>query len=95
MLPLRHGQEKHKEKVNVVGSRTASKRDIEKVYPKKDFIAKLRRLADLLERSKGFRLQVAGTRITVPKRAIINIEHERGAGEEEVEFQLKWKIPRR
>ena len=83
------------EEVNVAGSRTASKRDIEKVYPKRDFIVKLRRLADVLERSKRFRLQVAGTRITVPKQAIINIEHERGAGEEELEFQLKWKVTRR
>lgn len=79
----------------MAGSRTASKRDIEKVYPTKDSIAKLRRLADSLEGGEPFRLQVAGTRITVPKQAIINIEHERGAGEEELEFQLKWKIPRR
>ena len=79
----------------MAGSRTARKRDVEKAYPKKDFIAKLRRLADALERGRPFRLQVAGTRITVPKQAIINIEHERGAGEEEIEFQLKWKIARR
>ena len=79
----------------MAGLRTARKRDVEKAYPKNDFIAKLRRLANALERGRPFRLQVAGTRIAAPKQAIINIEHERGAGEEEVEFQLKWKITRR
>ena len=73
-------------------SKITRKRDIEKAYPKKDFIAKLRRLADALERDQPFRLQVAGQRIAVPKQAIINIEHERGAQEEEIEFQIKWKI---
>ena len=62
-------------------SKTTRKRDIEKAYPKKDFIAKLRRLADALERDQPFRLQVAGQRIAVPKQAIINIEHERCAPE--------------
>ena len=81
----------------MAGSGKALQRDVETAYPKKDFIAKLRRLADTLERGQRFRLQVAGTRIAVPMQAIINIEHEheRGAGEEEVEFQLKWKIPQR
>ena len=76
-------------------SRKTRQRDVEKTYPKKDFIAKLRRLADSLERGEPFRIQVAGRRIAVPTQAIINIEHERGADEEEVEFQLKWKIVRR
>lgn len=79
----------------MAGSRKARKRDVEKAYPKKDFIAKLRRLADALERGQPFHLQVAGRRIAVPRQALISIEHECGAGEEEVEFQLKWKITRR
>lgn len=65
-------------------------RDIEKDYPTKQFIAKLRRLADCLEQGKRFRIQVAGERVSVPPAAIINIEHERGASGEEIEFQLKW-----
>ena len=36
---------------------------------------------------------MAGERVAVPPDAIINIEHEQGDGEEEVEFQLKWKLP--
>ena len=66
------------------------KRDIEKNYPQKQFVAKLRRLADCVEQGKRFRIQVAGERISIPPNAIINIEHERGDTEEEVEFQLKW-----
>jgi amphi-Trp domain-containing protein len=68
-----------------------SKRDIEKNYPSKQFVQKLRRLADCIEQGKRFRIQVAGERVMVPADAIINIEHERGADEEEIEFQLKWK----
>lgn len=66
-------------------------RDIEKVYPKKDFIKKLRRLADALEKDKKINIQVAGERIYIPKGAIIDIEHEKGKTEEEIEFQIKWK----
>ncbi len=66
-------------------------RDIEKSYPKSEFIAKLRRLADALEKDKRFEIQIAGERIYVPKRAIFNIEHEREDGNEEIEFQIKWE----
>jgi amphi-Trp domain-containing protein len=66
-------------------------RDIEKVYTTKQFVAKLRRLADALETGKPFSIQVAGESIRVPDDAVFNVEHERGGDEEEVEFQLKWK----
>jgi amphi-Trp domain-containing protein len=68
-----------------------SRRDIEKAYPMKQFIDKLRRLADCLEQGRRFRIQIAGERISVPADAIVNIEHERGRKEEEIEFQIKWK----
>jgi amphi-Trp domain-containing protein len=68
-----------------------TERDIEKVYSLQDFVAKLRRLADALETGKAFEIQVAGERIYVPADALISIEHERGEGEEELEFQLKWE----
>lgn len=67
-------------------------RDIEKNYPAKQFVRKLRRLADCIEQGRRFQIQVAGERISVPPNAIINIEHERGSSEEEVEFQLKWSL---
>jgi len=65
-------------------------RDIEKDYPIDQFIDKLRRLADALENGDKFEIQIAGERIYVPVRAQYNIEHERGDGEEEIEFQIKW-----
>ena len=65
-------------------------RDIEKVYTTKQFVAKLRRLADALETGKPFSIQVAGESIRVPDDAVFNIEHERDGDEQEVDFQLKW-----
>lgn len=67
------------------------KRDVEKNYPLNQFVDKLRRLADALERGERFEIQIAGERIYVPASAQFNLEHERGEGEEEVEFQIKWK----
>jgi amphi-Trp domain-containing protein len=65
-------------------------RDVEKEYPKDDFVAKLRRLADAIENGERFEIQIAGERIYVPVRAQFTIEHERSEGEEEIEFQIKW-----
>lgn len=65
-------------------------RDIEKAYPRKDFVAKLRRLADALEAGKAFTIQVAGERLRIPADAVFNIEHEREEGVDELEFQLRW-----
>ncbi|MDZ4186328.1 MAG: amphi-Trp domain-containing protein, partial [Desulfuromonadales bacterium] len=67
-----------------------TERDIEKSYPIADFIAKLRRLAEALEKGEQFEIQIAGERIYVPLRATYNIEHERAGDEEEIEFQIKW-----
>ena len=67
------------------------KRDVEKTYSKKEFVQKIRRLADSIEDDKKFAIQIAGERIYVPKEAIVNIEHERGKSSEEIEFQIKWK----
>jgi amphi-Trp domain-containing protein len=66
-------------------------RDIEKDYPLPQFIEKLRRLADALENGERFEIQIANERVSVPVRAQYNIEHERGDGEEEIEFQIKWQ----
>ena len=66
-------------------------RDIEKAYSDKEFVEKLRRLADAIENGNKFEIQIAGERIYVPVRAEFNIEHEREGNEEEIEFQIKWK----
>ena len=47
-----------------------SKRDIEKNYPVKQFVKKLRRLADCIEQGQKFQIQVAGERISIPAAAI-------------------------
>ena len=65
-------------------------RDIERDYPAKQFVAKLRRLADCIESGQRFRIQIAGERVSIPPDATINLEHERGPAEEEIEFQLRW-----
>lgn len=69
----------------------ANERDIEKAYPNADFVAKLRRLADAIERGERFEIQIGGQRIYVPVRASFTIEHEKSADEEEIEFQIKWR----
>ncbi len=66
-------------------------RDLEKTYPRAQFVAKLRRLADALESAEAFTIQVAGERLYIPADAVFNIEHEREGGEEELEFQLRWR----
>ncbi len=65
-------------------------RDIEKTYSNKEFVEKLRRLADSIENNEKFEIQIAGERIYVPVRATYNIEHERDGDGEEIEFQVKW-----
>ena len=67
-------------------------RDIEKSYTTKQMVEKLRRLADCLEQEKPFNIQIAGERITVPAKAIFNIEHEREGNSVEIEFQFKWEL---
>ncbi len=44
------------------------------IPPRKDFVAKLRRLADALESGEAFSIQIAGERVYIPKDAIISIE---------------------
>ena len=65
-------------------------RDVEKVYTAKQFVSKLRRLADAIENDQRFRIQVAGERVSVPPDAMISVEHERSGTDEEVEFQIRW-----
>lgn len=65
-------------------------RDVTKSYSAKQFVSKLRRLADAIENDKRFRIQVSGERVSIPSTATISVEHERDGKEEEVEFQIRW-----
>jgi amphi-Trp domain-containing protein len=66
-------------------------RDLERVYTRSQFVAKLRRLADALESEEPFVIQVAGERLRVPADTKFNIEHERAGGTDEIEFQVRWR----
>ena len=64
--------------------------DVEKSYPTKEVVDKLRRLADALEQEKTFEIQVAGERVYVPPYATVEFEYERGEEGEELEIEVKW-----
>jgi amphi-Trp domain-containing protein len=66
-------------------------RDLERTYSRAQFVAKLRRLADALEAGAPFTIQVASERLRVPADAAFNVEHERTAGVDELEFQVRWR----
>ena len=65
--------------------------EIEKAYPKKEFILKLYRLIKAIEKGWGFTLQIGERRIQIPSNTKFFIEYERENGNEEVEFAIKWK----
>lgn len=65
-------------------------RDLERTYTRRQFVEKLRRLADAIESNKPFTIQVAGERLRIPADAVFNIEHERDGERNELEFQLRW-----
>ena len=71
-------------------ARNKKGRDVEVGYSTRDFVEKLRRLADALEQGGPFVIQIANERVRVPAGAVFNVEHERAGGNEEIEFQLKW-----
>lgn len=65
-------------------------RDLTRTYSRKEFAAKLRRLADSIESNRAFTIQVAGERLRVPADAAFSVEHERFGDDEELEFQVIW-----
>jgi amphi-Trp domain-containing protein len=68
-----------------------SARDLERTYTRSQFVAKLRRFADAIESKKPFTIQVANERLHIPVDATFNIEHERAGGDDELEFQIRWR----
>jgi amphi-Trp domain-containing protein len=70
-----------------------NERDITRTYSRRQFVDKLRRLADAIESEQAFTIQVAGERLRVPADAHFNIEHERADGMQELEFQVIWTAP--
>jgi amphi-Trp domain-containing protein len=70
---------------------TKKNRDLERTYSRAQFVSKLRRLADAVESGRPFVIQVANERLHIPADALFNIEHERSGGEDELEFQVRWR----
>lgn len=66
-------------------------RDVERTYTARQFVSKLRRLADAIENGKRFRIQVGGERVSVSPDAHISVEHERSGNVEEIELQIRWE----
>lgn len=66
-------------------------REMEKCYSPRQAAAKLRRLADALDKGEAFRIRVGGERITIPPDAVFTIEHDRTGVSEELEFEFTWK----
>lgn len=66
-------------------------RDVEKSYSRAEVVKKLIRLTEAISNGKSFNIQIANKRISVPKTALVSLEHESDGKSHEIEFQLKWK----
>jgi len=65
--------------------------DVEKSYSNKESIAKLRRLAEALEKGEPYEIQIAGKRLYVPADATVSFEFEQSGDEMELDVEVKWK----
>ncbi|WP_411036368.1 hypothetical protein [Shinella sp. BYT-45] len=68
-----------------------AEREIEKEYSVTEFVAELRRLADVLESSEGYSIRLDDEEVVVPQDAIASIAYEIEEGHAEIEFQLSWE----
>ncbi len=62
---------------------------MEKKYPKKSYVAKMKRLIKSLEKNKPFFIQLKNKKIRIPAGAAISVEFEKD-GQNDLEFQIKW-----
>ena len=67
-------------------------RDIDVSHDLASFVSELRRLADALEDSTEFKIQIDGEEVTIPEGAKFSVAHERESGEIELEFQITWSL---
>ncbi len=65
--------------------------EVEKEYSVKETVAKLRRLAECLEKGEPFEIQVSGKRVYMPVVVEMSIEYENEESEYQLEFQFKWE----
>jgi amphi-Trp domain-containing protein len=67
-------------------------RDIDVSHDLASFVSELRRLADALENSTEFTINIDGEEVTIPEGAKFWVSHERESGEIELEFQVTWSV---
>jgi len=64
--------------------------ELEETLSREDFVARLRQLADALEKGDGFEVDLAGETVTLPKDAVYSVDYEGEDGEEEIGFRIAW-----
>jgi amphi-Trp domain-containing protein len=67
-----------------------AEREIEKNYSVTEFVAELRRLADMLEANEDYTIDLDGEAVAVPQDAVASVVYEIEDGHAEIEFQLSW-----
>lgn len=70
----------------------AADRDVTRHYSDRRHIEQLERLVACMKDGSAFEIQVDNERIRAPAHALFSIDHERGGGIEELEFQFRWMI---
>jgi len=68
-----------------------NKKEVEKKYTNKQLVKILKRLADSLCKNRGFRIQIKGQKVYIPKNSELEIEYENDKREEKIEIEIKWK----
>ena len=68
-----------------------NKKEIEKKFTNKQLVKILKRLADSLVKTGGFRIQIKGEKVYIPKDSEIEIDYEKDKKEEKIEIEIKWK----
>ena len=68
-----------------------NKKEVEKKFTNKQLVKILKRLADSLGKTGGFRIQIKGEKVYIPKDSEIEIEYEKDKKEEKIEIEIKWK----
>ncbi|STX52058.1 Uncharacterised protein [Legionella busanensis] len=65
--------------------------ELEKIYGSAAVANKLRRIADAIEQTKGFQIQINKKRIYVPIDVYVEFEYEKESDECELGIEIKWK----
>lgn len=62
----------------------------EETFSRAEFVAKLRQLADALEKGDGADIEIADEAVALPKEAVYSAAYEGDEDEEAIAFQVSW-----